>query len=78
MNIEIIKESKENGHYIEAACGKTTALVGRSAAGYISVVCKNASHRVWRGLGRTFGSVEEAVESYKKPEMKAIIRLLEA
>ena len=77
MEITITQETKENGsHYIEATCGKTSAFVGRGASGYITVCCMNASHRAWRGAGRTFFTVDAAIKSYKKAEMKAIIGLL--
>lgn len=78
MDIMITKESNTSGdHYIEAICGKTTAVVGKSSFGYIFVLCCNASHRAYRGAGRTFNTIEEAVSAYKSPEMKSIIRLLE-
>jgi hypothetical protein len=41
---------------------------------YINVLCKNASHRAWGGLGKTFQTAEEAVAGYKTSEMKAIIQ----
>jgi hypothetical protein len=40
----------------------------------ISVLNKNASHRAFKGAGRTFYTWEEALESYKSVESKAAIR----
>lgn len=75
MDIQIIESSKTpNGTFFEASCGKTTAYVWFGAhSGTINVCCKNASNRVWKGNGRTFWSIEDALAAYKSPEMKAII-----
>jgi DNA-binding protein H-NS len=72
----IITESKSFTHdsYITASCGKKTALVIiHRVSKRITVCCQNASHKVWRGAGRTFWSIEEALDAYKSSEMKAII-----
>lgn len=58
--------------YVTASCGKTSALICVEKDG-VRVICKNASHRVWRGSGRFFSSVALAVEAYRSPAMKAII-----
>ena len=63
----------ENGKYIEADCGKTSAHIYISRAGYINVCCKNASHKVWKGSGRYFRTFDEVLAGYKSAEMQAII-----
>lgn len=63
----------ETGKYFEVDCGKTSAHVYISNAGYINVCCKNASHRAWKANGRYFRSFDEALAGYKSAEMKAII-----
>lgn len=75
MNI-IITNFEENENYksYEAICGKKEAHVYISKkSNYINVTCKNASHRVWRGGGRNFETLQNAIEAYKSAEMKSII-----
>ena len=57
---------------IEASCGKTVAQVTTTGATII-VLCKNASHRAWGGMGRCFESFAEAKAAYKSGAMQAII-----
>lgn len=63
-----------NGNfYAEATCGNITAYVGISAHG-VAVTCYNASAMAWRRHGgRVFRTTSEAIDGYKKKEMKAII-----
>lgn len=63
----------EAGKYFEVDCGKTSAHVYISNAGYINVCCKNASHKAWKANGRYFRTFDEALAGYKSAEMKAII-----
>jgi len=73
----IIIDNKQSatGSYFEAVCGKTSAYVWYGKfSGTINVCCKNASNRVWKGTGRTFWSIDDALAAYKSPEMKAIIQ----
>ena len=74
MQVNITSAEKtENGKYFAVDCGKTSAHIYISKAGYINVCCKNASHKVWKGFGRYFLTFQDALEGYKSPEMKAII-----
>jgi hypothetical protein len=74
MQIQIITAKKtDNSFFFEATCGKKSASVYIGSS-YINVLCKNASHRAWGGLGKTFQTAEEAVAGYKTSEMKAIIQ----
>lgn len=73
MELLITKDTTQNGtRYFEAVCGKTTAEVIVSQS-EVWVVCKNASHRVWGGMGKRFDTVAEAINGYKSSAMKAII-----
>lgn len=75
MDIIITNSYNENGNKgIEMTCGKTSAMIfkgGRTAA--ITTICKNASHKAWRGMGRTFRTWEEAKAAYKSSAMKSMI-----
>lgn len=76
MDIQINEFGKlESGKFFEATCGKISAYVWFGTyTGSINVCCKNASHRAFKGAGRTFWSIEDALAAYKSPEMKAIIQ----
>jgi hypothetical protein len=63
----------ETGLYAQAICGNVSALVVIEESGWVRVICQNAAHKAWRGFGRRFPTVAEAIAAYKKPEMKAII-----
>lgn len=78
METTITRTSKtEFSTHVEASCGKVTAYVGIGKNG-VSVCAYNAAHKTWRGMGRTFRTVAEAIDGYKSAEMKAIIRAAEA
>lgn len=74
MTDVIIESSKitPTGAYITAACGKTRADIAVSEYG-VYVTCKNASNRVWRGAGRRFNSIAEALLGYRSDSMKNIL-----
>jgi hypothetical protein len=77
MDILITESIKaEHGTYVTATCGKTSAFVciHRGGLDGIRVCCKNASHRVFRGAGKFFANLEDAINGYRSPEMKAIIQ----
>ena len=77
MSAVLIEQQSESrySHHFEATCGNVRAYVGLSKhnAG-LCVLCMNASHRAWKGGGRSFASVDLALEAYKLAEMRAIIR----
>lgn len=68
--------SVENVKSIEATCGKTNAVV-IDTSHQIIVLCKNASHNAWRGMGKCFANFESAKQAYKSAAMKSIIELAE-
>lgn len=70
----IVRETNitETGLYFSASSGSTSALVCIHEHG-VRVICKNASHQVWRGAGRFFPNVADALNGYKSANMRAII-----
>lgn len=75
MQVQITEASvnDETGSvYITADCGKVSAFVFFTSHN-INVICRNPSHRVWRGAGKFFPTITEATEGYKSAAMKAII-----
>lgn len=77
MNINIERVIRNEGYTgAEMSCGKHSLSVcfSKNAAGqYCNVIVNNASHRAFRMSGKFFKSVSEAVESYKQPEIKAML-----
>ena len=77
---EIIND--EHGVYIDATAGKISACVciykGEMSNLGVQVICKNASHKVWRGSGKFFSSIKEALENYKSQEIKEIINVADS
>ena len=61
--------------YVEMTCEKHSALVvvARGSSNYIRVIVQNASNRVWRGHGKQFGTVAEAVANYKTSAIQSMI-----
>jgi hypothetical protein len=74
MEIQIINSKTANEYFfLEALCGKTSASVCIGPSG-IRVICNNAMHKVWKGMGKHFINAEQAINNYKSSEMKEIIR----
>jgi len=75
-----IKQYEHLGHVTaaEVHCGKHKAVVciyRRDGSAYrVNVQIMNASHRAFRGVGKWFDSIEDAVEGYKTMDIKAMIR----
>ena len=67
----------ETGLYASATCGKISAIVCINDY-EVRVICQNAAHKVWRGAGKAFKTIAEALAAYKTPEMKAIIAAVDA
>jgi hypothetical protein len=62
----------DTGIYITASCGKVSAFVGISDF-EVRVICQNSSHDTFRGSGRGFDSIADALAAYRSPQMQAII-----
>ena len=75
MDLQIINQTKEeNILSLEMSSGKKTAFIYQNKKlGYVRVICKNAAHKVWGGIGRCFNNYKEAITSYKSSDMKAMI-----
>ena len=61
--------------YVEMTCEKHSALVVivRGSSNYIRVVVQNASNRAWRGMGKQFDTVAEALAKYKTAAIRGMI-----
>ena len=57
----------------EMTAGKHAACVVIKDRG-VQVVVKNASNRAWRGMGREFRSLDEALTRYKTADIRAMIQ----
>ena len=58
--------------FVTAECGKHRATV-LVAPNYINVSVQNAAHRAWKGMGKTFATVEQALANYRSAPIRAII-----
>jgi hypothetical protein len=77
--IEIVKTNvtvfPNLGRYFFAdlSCGKHNISVSMSPT-EVRVIVQNASNRAWRGMGKTFPSIDAALANYKTPAVRAMIR----
>lgn len=62
----------EHGIYVEASCGKISALIAFYSYG-VQVCQHNASNRVWKGFGKLYADIDEALKSYKSDAMRKIL-----
>ena len=70
MNIQIIEKNSDN---ITLTAGNKTFFVYKCDS-YINVLCKNAAHSAYRGMGRFFDTVEQAIDGYKSTAAKEAIK----
>ena len=68
------KEVTEYATYFELSTEKKAAFVGIDKSGTVQVICKNAAHAAYRGQGKFFDSIGEAVAAYKSSAMQEMIR----
>lgn len=76
-----ITEAKqiENHSYIVITNGKQTVQVFRGGiSGMINIINRNASHRVWRGSGKSFQTFADARKAYRSEFMRSAIDLAES
>ncbi len=79
MDIIISKTSRTENHAaIEMTNGKQKVYIGRGKSGAITVLNMNASHKAWKGAGRTFWSFEDAEAAYKSEFMRSAISMAPA
>ena len=62
----------ENGIYMNLTCGKKSACICINDWEF-RVIVQHAAHKVWRKSGRGFATMQEALASYKSPEVKCMI-----
>jgi hypothetical protein len=74
MEVQVTETRKDrNGVYVYASCKQTSASVAIHAWG-VQVCCHNAAHKVWRGSGKHFSTLDHALAGYRSAEMRAIIQ----
>ncbi len=69
MDIQIIEQNENN---VTLKAGNKTFFIMKTDL-YINVLCKNAAHSAYRGLGRFFDTKNQAIEGYKSTAAKAAI-----
>jgi ribosomal protein L31 len=72
---QLTKTYGNTGRYtfVTGECGKHSATV-TVAPNYINIRVCNAAHRAWKGMGKTFATVEQALANYRTAEIRAIIQ----
>jgi len=78
MNIQVtdvLESTTETGRYfyVEMTAGKHAATICINPND-VRVIVQNASHKVWRGAGKYFATVDAAVANYKSDAVKAMIQ----
>ena len=79
MNIQIIsRTSNENRTYITMQGKRNEVEISyHMQRGSVDVIVKNASHKAWKGAGKTYRNLSEAKAAYKSSEMQAMIEYVE-
>lgn len=52
----------------------STFKSSKSDYSYVNVIYKNASHKAYRGTGKDFNDLDEALENYKDSKIRACIQ----
>lgn len=69
------KEESSSHIYLTISGPKKESFIGiDKSTGELQVICKNAAHSVFRGVGKFFSDFEEAENNYKSSEMKGILQ----
>lgn len=79
MSAIVVRSAKETiypnlGRYFiaELVNGKHSLCVSVSPNG-LQVLVANASHKAWRGMGRSFANLSEALDYYRTPEIRDMV-----
>jgi hypothetical protein len=73
MDVLITKQVEQNGSRLfELTCGKQSISVSVGPMGVRALVL-NASHRAWRGIGKSFETFAAAREHYRSPAVRAML-----
>jgi hypothetical protein len=67
------REVQDMGVSVDVRHGKTRAVVTVFDDGDIWVTGENASHRAWKGSGKCFADVEQALNHYRSDATRAVI-----
>ena len=80
MNIQIISQDTDGERTYYKFQGKRNEveIITNAKLGYINVNYKNATHKAYRGPGKVFWSMYEAMNAYKSSEMKSFFRYIES
>ena len=78
MTTILNKTQTEFATYFEVACGKVSAIITYRSSGHVGVCVQNASHRVWKKLGRYHPNFELALLSYKSAEVRDMLETVQA
>ena len=64
--------------YTELSTDKKSILVtvAKGSDAHVRVVVQNAAHRVWRGAGKRFATLADAIANYKSDDVKAMLETL--
>jgi hypothetical protein len=62
--------------YLGLVCeGQSVTLVSRTGKHTgVQVIVENASHRCWRGMGRHFATIDDAISHYKSAKVRAALQ----
>jgi hypothetical protein len=73
LMVRVTESSHANGYsFFELACGKQSISVSVGPMGVRALVL-NASHRAWRGIGKSFETFAAAREHYRSPGVRAML-----
>ena len=76
MYIHIISQDTDGERTYYKFQGKRNIVnvTVNSKIGYVNVLNENAAHRAYRGMGKTFDNMVQALNAYKSAEMKSILQ----
>lgn len=81
MNVLLSETTKQNinGSLYRSITGicenrEVSVIIVTGNSSYVNVTVKNASHKVWKGMGKDFPTIEAAIANYKDSKIKAIIK----
>lgn len=87
MMIQIVSDETRTNEYathrsITLATEKVEIFVdvmtGSKYGDEVRVIVKNASHRVWRGAGKRFDTMDEAIANYRSAAVRSMLETVQA
>jgi hypothetical protein len=61
---------------VQAEGKKLDVLVVTGTHSYVRVILKNSSHAAWKGMGRRFENIEEAIMGYKSESVRHALGII--